>query len=482
VALGATVVATASAAPAGPLARAAELRDSAAAVQTRTIVVRRRALAHGLYAVRLTISDSSAAAPLSVAVSDARAKLVTLKDKRAVLTTHAWSRDHAIVVRVRGQITGRPRLRLSLHRLDSRVLVVHKSVGGPGTYVVKVTISGTSTATNDVSLKIGKTTTDLVKVRRHAAATVTADIKATGSYGQPRSGHLHFDSVLTVRASGSRARPQMTVELAQVKTPAPAPAPTPASTAAVSSGTPVPTGVGGNWHLIFDDEFNGTSLNAADWSTGWFGSGITGGISGGSEPECYDPSHVVEGNDELELNFTQETESCAGTTLPYTSGMITTNGKFSFTYGMIEFKAWLPTASNGQVADWPDLWTDGQNWPTDGEIDVAEGLYGSVCAHYHGPTDNGQGIGAGGITGCPSGNFTGGWHTFAADWEPGIVTWYYDGQDIGCLETTGTACGATNSTIAGAPMYVILSLGSTNAYTITAPTSLRVAYVRVWQH
>jgi len=31
-------------------------------------------------------------------------------------------------------------------------------------------------------------------------------------------------------------------------------------------------------------------------------------------------------------------------------------------------------------------------------------------------------------------------------------------------------------------MYVILSLGSTNAYTITAPTSLRVAYVRVWQH
>jgi hypothetical protein len=45
--------------------------------------------------------------------------------------------------------------------------------------------------------------------------------------------------------------------------------------------TPVPTGVGGNWHLIFDDEFNGTSLNAADWSTGWFGSGITAGIGGG---------------------------------------------------------------------------------------------------------------------------------------------------------------------------------------------------------
>jgi hypothetical protein len=31
-------------------------------------------------------------------------------------------------------------------------------------------------------------------------------------------------------------------------------------------------------------------------------------------------------------------------------------------------------------------------------------------------------------------------------------------------------------------MYLILSLGSNPADTITAPTSLRVAYVRVWQH
>jgi beta-glucanase (GH16 family) len=445
--------------------------------------MRRQALTHGLYAVRLTISHGSAAAPLSVAVSDARAKLVTLKDKRAVLTTHAWSRDHAIVVRVRGKITGRPRLRLSLHRVRSRVLVVHKSVSGPGTYVVKVTVSGKAKATNDVSLKIGKAASDLVKVRRHASKTVTADIKATGSYGQPRSGHLHFRSVLTVRASGSRTRPRMTIKLAKLKTApaAPAAAPVPAVAASVPT-TPVPTGVPGSWHLIFDDEFNGTSLNTADWSTGWFGSGITAGIGGASEPECYDPSHVVEGNGELDLNFTQESETCDGGSHPYTTGMLTTNGKFSFTYGYVEFRAWLPANSSGGVANWPDLWTAGQDWPTDGEIDVAEGLYGSLCAHYHGPTDNGEGIGAGGITGCPPGTFTGGWHTFAADWEPGIVTWYYDGQDIGCLETSSSACGATNSTIAGAPMYLLMTYGSSNAYTITAPATARIDYVRVWQH
>jgi beta-glucanase (GH16 family) len=341
----------------------------------------------------------------------------------------------------------------------------------PGLYNVKVVVSAKSTATDKVSLQIGAAKAQSVTAHRHAPATVNEHVTVAGP-------------VLAVRASGSLARPHVKIKLAKLKlapTPAPTPAPAPAATPAAPT-TPVPTGVTGSWHLIFDDEFNGSGLNTQYWSTGWFGSGITGGITGASEPECYDPSHVVEANGELDLNFTQGTEFCAGDSHPYTSGMVTTNGKFSFTYGLVEFRVWLPTTSNGQVADWPDIWTDGQSWPADGEIDVAEGLGGSICGHYHGPTNNGAGTGEGGITGCPPGTYTGGWHTFAADWEPGIVTWYYDGKDIGCLETSGSACGATNTTIAGAPMYLILTLGSDPNGTITAPTSLRVDYVRVWQH
>ena len=37
----------------------------------------------------------------------------------------------------------------------------------------------------------------------------------------------------------------------------------------------MPTGVRGDWKLTFDDEFDGTSLDTARWSTGWYGSGIT---------------------------------------------------------------------------------------------------------------------------------------------------------------------------------------------------------------
>ena len=68
---------------------------------------------------------------------------------------------------------------------------------------------------------------------------------------------------------------------------------------------------------------------------------------------------------------------------------MSTRGKFSFTYGFIEARVWLPAVAGnpGEVANWPGVWADGQSWPEDGEIDIAEGLDGEVCAHFHGPAD-----------------------------------------------------------------------------------------------
>jgi beta-glucanase (GH16 family) len=230
-----------------------------------------------------------------------------------------------------------------------------------------------------------------------------------------------------------------------------------------------PTGVGGSWKLKFDDEFNGASLNRAKWSTGWYGSGITAPVDS-AEKDCYDPAQVAVGSGALALTLTKKSENCGVSGQAYTTGLVSTRGKFSFTYGFIQARAWLPAAPGqpGQAANWPDVWTDGQTWPDDGEIDIAEGL-GEVCAHFHGP-DAPDGLGAGGRTGCPAGNYAGGWHTFAADWEPGIVTYYYDGTDI----------GSVTSGITSAPMFLILSYAS--GHTIQAPDTMKVDYIRVWQH
>jgi beta-glucanase (GH16 family) len=222
-------------------------------------------------------------------------------------------------------------------------------------------------------------------------------------------------------------------------------------------------GVAGPWNLVFDSEFNGSKLPTWKWSTGWFGSGITTGVSS-SEQECYDPSQVSVANGSLNFSAVARSEVCGGATRPYASGMVTTDGKFSFTYGYMEARIWLPAA--GSIADWPAFWADGQNWPTTGEIDTVEGIGGKACAHFHNS--------AGGPGACATGNYASGWHTFAADWEPGSVTFDYDGTQI-WKDTSG---------ITSAPMYLILDLALSSAITSpdTAPAAMRVDYVRVWQH
>ncbi len=244
--------------------------------------------------------------------------------------------------------------------------------------------------------------------------------------------------------------------------PAPSRTPTPTATAK-------PAGVPGDWTLKFDAEFNGTSLDTTQWSTGWYGSGLTPPANN-AEDDCYDPARVSEGGGALSLSLVQQSETC-GDTEPYAGGLISTMGKFSFTYGFIEARVWLPAVagSPGEVANWPGVWADGQNWPQDGEIDIAEGIGGQVCAHFHGP-ENPGGIGAGSQSGCPPGNYAGGWHTFAADWEPGGITFYYDGTDI----------GRVTSGVTSAPMFLVLdNAGQAPAH---VPATMKVAYLRVWQH
>jgi beta-glucanase (GH16 family) len=223
--------------------------------------------------------------------------------------------------------------------------------------------------------------------------------------------------------------------------------------------------VPGNWNLAFDDEFNGVGLDTTKWSTGWLGSGITGPVND-KEKECYDPAQVAESGGSLNLSLIAKSESCGISDPRYASGLVNTADKFTYTYGVVEARVWLPGAngSPNRIANWPAVWTDGQDWPYTGENDIVEGLGGRVCAHFHSAVDT-QGAGAGGGTGCPGGTYAGGWHTYAANWQPGSVTYYYDGVTRG---------------VTSAPMFVVLSYAA-GAYP-SAPATMKIDYVRVWQH
>lgn len=237
----------------------------------------------------------------------------------------------------------------------------------------------------------------------------------------------------------------------------------PSPGASARGPVPLPSGnPPGPWRLRFDDEFTGRSLARNHWSTGWLAGGITPPVNR-AELECYDPAQVSESGGQLRLGLARKRESC-GKTRPYAAGMVNTAGKFEFRYGFVEARSWLPGRGK-RISDWPAFWADGHHWPESGEIDVMEGLAGKACWHliYVGANPGG----------CARGAFANGWHTFGADWEPGVITYYYDGRVVGRLRRG----------VPAARMYLILNLAAARAHggPVRVPAAMRVDYVRVWQ-
>jgi beta-glucanase (GH16 family) len=306
-----------------------------------------------------------------------------------------------------------------------------------------------------------------------AAVVARAAVGTTGASGPSDAAGAQLTTQAgSTGSTGSTGEPPTTVAHAVAAPTPPAVAPSPPA----APGPPSePIGDPGTWHSIFDDEFNGSALDTTKWSTGWLGSGITGPINPFDELSCYDPANVTESGGELDIAITATQELCSSgdgaIDEPYTTGLVSTNGHFDYSFGFFEARVWLPATATGTIADWPAIWAEGQTWPQDGEDDLVEGLGGQACWHFHYGTSTSD---VNGLGGCAPASYAGGWHTFGSDWEPGSVTYYYDGKVVGQI-TTG---------ITSAPMFLILDLAVDHTYggPIATPAAMRVDYVRVWQH
>ena len=217
---------------------------------------------------------------------------------------------------------------------------------------------------------------------------------------------------------------------------------------------PMPVGVSGTWKIVFDDEFNSSSVNTTYWNTTWFNGGTMNGVSTSA-------SNVSESGGNLILTLASGSSGALVSTNP--SGGSASTG---FTFGTGYFaEARIYFSGNGSsIYNWPAFWTDGQSWPTTGESDIAEVLGGNLTSNYHSP----QGANNGGSQGGSWGN---GWHTYALDRESGTDTIYWDGKVI----------RSYSSNDGGAPQYLIFNVGDggTSAYGTTS--QVKVDYVRVWQ-
>ncbi|MDQ2826026.1 MAG: family 16 glycosylhydrolase [Actinomycetota bacterium] len=253
--------------------------------------------------------------------------------------------------------------------------------------------------------------------------------------------------------------------------------------AAPAQASPLPVGSAGGANLIFSDEFDGTTLNAANWQTCSWWATTTCSIETNNEQELYTPNNVSVANGVLKLQARHENAvAWNGNTYNYTSGMVSSGGRsgqvapgFTYKYGYAEARVKIPA---GQGL-WPAFWTlpADYSWPP--EIDAMEivGNQPNVTnMTYHYLDANGAHQSPGIAYTGP--DFSADWHVFGVDWEPNAIVWYVDGVERGRFTDA--------SAITAIPQYLLLNLavggnwpGSPNAST-PFPSDYLVDYVRVW--
>lgn len=226
---------------------------------------------------------------------------------------------------------------------------------------------------------------------------------------------------------------------------------------------------------VEDYEFDGSSL-PSDWSPGVWNYGY--------QATQFQPSQVSMTGSSVALTAVKGTASQG---LPYMSGWISTEGKFSMDYGMIDFRAKMPA---GQGL-WSGLWLDQPNGSSPwGEIDVQEMLLGNTHTVYgslHGwaPTP---------LWGETQSTWMGAdasqdYHDYQIVWQPGMITWAIDGVAYAqYTEVQAAAAGNPWPFDNGTGFYLIADLavagssewgGPPDAST-AFPASMQIQSVKVW--
>ena len=232
--------------------------------------------------------------------------------------------------------------------------------------------------------------------------------------------------------------------------------------------------------LAWSDEFNATSLNAANWSfqngngcpnlCGW----------GNNELENYSENNLFFQDGKMVIEARKEAST-------YTSSKILSAGKKTFKFGRIDIRARLPKGKG----IWPALWLMPESsvygaWPKSGELDMME-LLGHEANKVYGTLHYGPGPGStqiGKNYTLPTGTFSDEFHVFSIIWKLDQIQWLVDGVVYG---TASKADFGSNNYPFNEQFYFIVNLavggqwpGSPDA-TTTFPQWMILDYIRVYQ-
>ena len=240
------------------------------------------------------------------------------------------------------------------------------------------------------------------------------------------------------------------------------------------------------YKLTFDDEFNARSISLTGAGTTWgntraqwrgdafsdVGFGTSSFVDPGSGYDPFSVSHGV-------LSITAVPDRTPyGVPGAWESGLITTQGHFSQTYGYFEIRADFSNLPGAWEAFWllpdhpiPDPAGAG-HWQ---ELDVVENYGVNDAAIYSGihttdpaPNQNWQALlQAASLMQNPAG-----YHTYGMNWGPNQISFYIDGQLIGTRATPSDMHG---------PMYLIADLATQSPASVGGvPITADIDYIRVY--
>ena len=247
------------------------------------------------------------------------------------------------------------------------------------------------------------------------------------------------------------------------------------------SGTTGPTGTVPNvpaatkqakWDLVWADEFNGTTLDAASWIA------VDGAVNVNNELEYYTPSDVYLENGSLVLRSQQRVMGGRS----YTSGEVRSGTNRTVRIGnAVEWRTQTPTGKGIWPANWlvntpcNGITGCGGAWPP--EIDVME-IRGSMpddnlMTHWWG-TYPGQQHETSEYAGVA---LSSGYHTYRVEWFADSLVWYIDG--------TQRAKHTSNITVGNLQLVMNTAIGgdfdgSPDGSTVF-PQYHRLDYVRVYR-
>ena len=200
------------------------------------------------------------------------------------------------------------------------------------------------------------------------------------------------------------------------------------------------------YELVWEDDFDGDSLNRSYWNVEVNGSGC-----GNAELQYYidDPATVAVrgGNLVLTAHAVQHEGK------QFISGRVNTHGKVAFTYGIVEARIKFPKTANGL---WPAFWMMGNDikevgWPQCGETDIlemghADGISGGTQERlFNGAMHWGQSpdkhIQTVGVRTSDYSLQDGKYHVFSTLWTPERIEMYVDGCDEPYLSVDITSKG-----------------------------------------